>query len=102
MVVEMAVGLRAKAAVQSCTVCISMWRMVAVEGRHGSCEVASLPRMAIRACTGLESSVAASSDSGAGFLAGTACTHIKQTSVVPLRAVGQKLAAVCVRRQATV
>lgn len=79
MVVDMAVGLRANAAVHSCTVYTSMWRMVALGGRLGSCEVESLPRMAIRACTGLDSSVAARRDSGAGFWAGTACTHMKQT-----------------------
>ena len=73
MVVEIAVGLRAKAAVHTCTVCISMWRKLALEGRHDSAELDSLPRISMRACTGLDSSVAASRDSGAGCPVGTAC-----------------------------
>jgi hypothetical protein len=72
MVVEIAVGLRANAPVQSCTVCCSMWRMVALEGRD-ACEGESLPRMAMRVFKGLVSSVAAKRDSGAGSVDVTAC-----------------------------
>ena len=73
MVVEIAVGLRAKAAVHTCTVCISMWRKLALEGRLNSAGLDSLPRMFMRACTGLDSSVAASRDSEADCPVGTAC-----------------------------
>ncbi len=72
MVVEIAVGLRANAPVQSCTVCCSMWRMVALEGRD-ACEGESLPRMVMSVFKGLVSSVAAKRDSGAGSVDVTAC-----------------------------
>ena len=49
MVVEMAVGLRANAAVHSCMTCDSMRRMVALEGIGGSLDGDSLPRIAMRA-----------------------------------------------------
>ena len=89
MVVEIAVGLRAKAAVHTCTVCISMWRRLVPEGRHDSAGVDSLPRMVMRVCTGLVSSVAASSDSRAGCPGGVACTHAQHgSSRVPYKSAG--------------
>lgn len=72
MVAEIAVGLRANAPVQSCTVCCSMWRMVALDGR-AACTGESSPRIAMRAFTGLDSSVAARSDSGTVLVEVTAC-----------------------------
>lgn len=86
MVVEIAVGLRAKAAVHNCTVCISMCRRVALAGRHDSAGAESLPRMVMSACTGLESSLAASRDSGDGCPTGAACTDVQHGSCrVPYR-----------------
>ncbi len=72
MVVEIAVGLFAKAPVHSCTVVCSMCRIVALDGRE-ACGGESLPRIAIRLFNGLDSSVAANRDSGAGWADVTAC-----------------------------
>lgn len=65
MVVEMTVGLRAKAPVHSCTVRCRVWRIVAV---LGSCEEADVgdPKIDIRLFSGLACWRAANSDSGAG------------------------------------
>ena len=64
MMLEMTVGLLAKAPVHSCTVCCKIWRMVAVLGP--GCTDGEDDKMLASALSAGACSVAASRDSGAG------------------------------------